>query len=91
MTQKLARRRSYDSCDGGLAYTRWAVEYQVWDMPALKQAAKHTALAEEMALTDYIKGRELPETKEIAFICHGDCIDDANMLSDILKNNFGSH
>ena len=42
-----------------------------------------------MALTDYIKGRELPETKEIAFICHGDCIEDANLLSDILKNNLG--
>ena len=42
-----------------------------------------------MALTDYIKGRELPETKELAFICHGDCIEDANMLSDILKTKFG--
>jgi DegV family protein with EDD domain len=42
-----------------------------------------------MALTDYIKGRELPETKEIAFICQGDCPEDAQMLSDILKNNFG--
>lgn len=42
-----------------------------------------------MALTDYIKGRELPETKEIAFICQGDCMDDANMLSDILKNQLG--
>lgn len=42
-----------------------------------------------VALTDYIKGRELPETKELAFICHGDCIEDANMLSDILKTKLG--
>ena len=42
-----------------------------------------------MALTNYLNGRELPETKELAFICHGDCLGDAQMLSEILKNDLG--
>lgn len=41
------------------------------------------------ALAGYIKGNELPETKKVAFICQGDCIEDANMLSDILKTQYG--
>ena len=36
-----------------------------------------------------LEGNELPETKEIAFICQGDCIEDAELLKSILINDHG--
>ncbi|MBQ8236136.1 MAG: DegV family protein [Clostridia bacterium] len=41
------------------------------------------------ALSNYIKGRELPETPEVAYICHGDCIEDAQLLSDLIQKEYG--
>ena len=42
-----------------------------------------------VALADSVAGNELPETKELAFICHGDCIEDAKLLESILKEKYG--
>ena len=39
------------------------------------------------ALADSVKGNDLPETREIAFICHADCLQDAQLLADILKKD----
>lgn len=39
------------------------------------------------ALADSVKGNDLPETREIAFICHADCPQDAQLLADILKKD----
>lgn len=41
------------------------------------------------ALAASVKGNELPQTKEIAFICQGDCREDAELLADILKTEYG--
>ena len=39
------------------------------------------------ALADSVKGNDLPETREIVFICHADCLQDAQLLADILKKD----
>ena len=36
-----------------------------------------------------LEGNELPDTKEVAFICHGDCIEDAELLKSILIKDHG--
>ena len=41
------------------------------------------------AMAASINGNELPETKEVAFICHGDCPEDAELLKGILENEYG--
>ena len=41
------------------------------------------------AMAASIKGNELPETPEVAFICHGDCLEDAQLLEKILKEEYG--
>lgn len=40
-------------------------------------------------LAGYIKGRELPESKKIAFICHGDCLEDAELLKKMAMEQYG--
>ncbi len=41
------------------------------------------------SIAAYFKGNDLPESRKVAFICHGDCMEDATMLSNILKNDYG--
>ena len=42
-----------------------------------------------IAMANSIKDNELPETREIAFICHGDCLEDEQFLEKILKEEYG--
>lgn len=42
-----------------------------------------------LMLAESIKDNELPETKKIAFICHADCIEDAEFLQSVLKERYG--
>ena len=41
------------------------------------------------ALADKVAETSIPGANAMAFICHGDCIDDANYLADILKERHG--
>ena len=41
------------------------------------------------ALAASLNDNDLPETREIAFICHGDCIEDAELLKKIAMEEYG--
>lgn len=42
-----------------------------------------------LMLAASIRENELPQTREIAFICHADCLEDAEFLSEVLKKQYG--
>lgn len=42
-----------------------------------------------VALANSIKDNTLENTSDVAFICHGDCLEDAEMLKGILINEYG--